>query len=45
MLVTQEGRQGREGRGRYIRFFVNRTLEPWPEIELAELAENLFYIC
>ena len=40
MFVTQEGWQGREGRGRYLRFSVNRMLEPWPEFEFAELAKK-----
>jgi hypothetical protein len=39
MFVTQEDWQGREGRGRYLRSSFNRTLEPWPEDEFAELQE------
>ena len=40
MFVTQEGWQGREGRGGYLRSSVNRTPEPWPEFEFAELAKK-----
>ena len=40
MIVTREGWQGREGRGRYLRSCVNRTLGPRPEIEFSELAKK-----
>ena len=39
-FFIQEGWQGREEKGRYLRFSVSFTLEPWPETELAELAKN-----
>jgi hypothetical protein len=40
-MFFYSGGSAREGgRGRYLRFSVSHTLEPWPETELAELAKN-----
>jgi hypothetical protein len=39
MFVIHEGWQGRDGRDRYLRSSVNRTLGPWSEFEFAELAK------